>query len=118
LEKIFLDYGVLGAFVLVLLYGIKRLAEKADERITEDREIFESINKSLNHQNEIYQLLINELKLSQNFFDRTINHERKKLDDCYDVVHKTQLEKVQRLIRIEESLSSIHKRITRLEDVK
>lgn len=118
MEKVFLDYGVLGVFVLVLLYGIKRLAEKADERITEDRKVFESINEGLGKQNEIYQLLINELKQTQKFFDSTINHERKKLDDCYEVVHKTQLEKVQRLIRIEESLASLHKRITRLEDVK
>lgn len=115
LEKHILDYGVLGIFVLVLLYAIKKLAESANERITEDRKVFEKINDSLTHQNEIYELLINELKTTQNFFENTINHERKKLDFCYETIYKTQLEKKEKLIAIETSLKSFHKRLSEIE---
>lgn len=118
ISKGFLDYGVLGVLVLILLYAIKILASKADERITEDRKIFEKINENLKQQNELYNLLIEEFKHTKTFFETTINYERETSKYCFETLHKTQLEKKEKLIKIEESLSSFHKRLTRLENGK
>jgi len=112
LEKHILDYGVLGIFVVVLLYAIAKLTTILDRRITEDRKIFEQINENLSQQNETSQLLITELKITYGFFQSIIEHERDNLKYCYEKNHREQLEVKEKITAIDISLSSYHKRLS------
>ena len=118
-----IDKGVLGIFVLVLLYGISKLAQKADERITEDRKVFEAIrdkldegNKLLQDNNLLYKVLIEEHKNTREFFKEIVEHERKQSEDCYKTIHQTQLKKKEILIELQNSMRSFHKRLSAVEE--
>lgn len=113
----FIDKGSLGLFIVVLLYAVHTLATRLDNRNVEDRKVFESLNTKIETSNHLTEALIKEQETTRNFFKATIDHERENSKYCFDIIHKTQLEKKEMIIRLNESVHNLVDRIERLERV-
>ena len=109
-----IDKGSLGIFVVILIYGIHKLDQRMHERTNKDMEILEAIEQKLNDGDKFFELMVQEHKTTREFFKSTVDHERDNSSKCFEVLHKTQLDKKEILTEIKASLSSLHKRLDEL----
>ena len=84
------------------------------ERTNKGMEILEAIEQKLNDGNKFFELMIQEHKTTREFFKSTVDHERGSSSKCYEILHKTQLDKKEILTEIKASISSLHKRLDEL----
>jgi len=105
-----IDKGSLGIFIIILIYTVHQLDKRMSERTETDLKVFESIDEKLNESNQLFKVMIDEHKITREFFKSTVEHERNTSEKCYDTIHKTQLHKKEMLIEINSSLKSLHNR--------
>ncbi len=109
--KQFTEYGLLGVFFLILLWVVYKLTIKIDTRNAEDRQILGTLGKNQEQSNQLYQQLIEEIRLTREFFKITVDHERDTSRLCFSEVSINQKEMKELLIKLTASQNSLHKRL-------